>query len=116
MWALHSPRAPLLLKVTVVVTGQRQDGKGTRGAGLLESGLGRSPHGSPTLRFVQTPMTNSDSQESQLKAGGQVFQTQGPSFPFCDVNACARYLGPPADTQDTEGAMLVMRFPDAGES
>lgn len=77
MWAMHSPRAPLLLKVTVVVTGQRQDGNVTRGAGLLESRLRRSPDVSPALRCEQTPMTDSDSQESQLKAGGQSSRHQG---------------------------------------
>lgn len=75
----------------------------------------RSPRGSPAPRFEQTPTTDSDSQESQLKAGGQVIQTQGP-FLLCDVIARARCPGPPADNQDTKGAMLVMRFPDEGET
>lgn len=58
-------------------------------------------------------MIDSNSKESQLKAGGQVTQAQGP---LCDLNAHARSPWPPADNQDTEGAMLVMRFPDEGET
>lgn len=67
MWqCLH--QTPLLLTVAVVVVEQRQDGQGTGAAGFLGCGWARSPHGSPALRTEQAPMTDSDSQEAQLKA------------------------------------------------
>lgn len=62
MWAVHSPKTPLLLKVTIVVTDRGRMAKELASQGLVWA---RSPHGSPTLRIEQAPMT--DSQESQLK-------------------------------------------------
>lgn len=43
MWAVHSPESPLLLKVTVVVAGQRQDVEGIGEAVLLGSDPGKVP-------------------------------------------------------------------------
>ncbi|KAK2492350.1 hypothetical protein MC885_012491, partial [Smutsia gigantea] len=59
---------PLLLTVAVVVVEQRQDGEGTGAVGFLGCGWARSPQGSPALRPEQARVTDSDSQEAQLKA------------------------------------------------
>lgn len=55
-----------------------------------------------------------DTEEAQLKADGQVTQVQGPSLSVSECSCPGR--GPPADNQYIEGGMLVVRFPDEGES
>lgn len=108
MWAVHSPQTPLLLKLTVVVAGQRQGGEGTGGAGLQGGCLAwaRSPRGSLALTIEQAPMA--DTEEAQPKADGQVFRVQGPS-----LSAMGMLLpspGPPADNQYITGECWLSGF------
>ena len=57
--AVRSSQAPPVLKATVAVVEQRQDGEGARELISRSLGLAKSPRGSPVLRIEQIPMRDS---------------------------------------------------------